>query len=93
MLFPLSHDGVPFLMHDNTLRRTTDVEKLFPERVGQDSSMFNWTDLQALNAGQWFLKVSSAVETKPTVWASGLHCTVKTSIDSLYSMHIDFIIL
>ncbi|XP_041088666.1 glycerophosphodiester phosphodiesterase domain-containing protein 5 isoform X2 [Polyodon spathula] len=52
----ISHDGVPFLMHDNTLRRTTDVEKLFPERVGQDSSMFNWTDLQALNAGQWFLK-------------------------------------
>ncbi|MGH0185381.1 UNVERIFIED_CONTAM: hypothetical protein FKN15_017780 [Acipenser sinensis] len=43
-------------MHDNTLRRTTDVEKLFPERAGQDSSMFNWTDLQALNAGQWFLK-------------------------------------
>lgn len=52
----ISHDGVPFLMHDNTLRRTTDVEKLFPERAGQDSSMFNWTDLQALNAGQWFLK-------------------------------------
>ncbi|XP_061828724.1 glycerophosphodiester phosphodiesterase domain-containing protein 5 isoform X1 [Nerophis lumbriciformis] len=52
----ISVDGVPFLMRDSTLRRTTDVEKMFPDRPMQDASFFNWTDLQQLNAGQWFLK-------------------------------------
>lgn len=51
----ISVDGVPFLMHDLTLRRTTDVEKVFPDRDAVPASMFNWTDLQQLNAGQWFL--------------------------------------
>lgn len=52
-----SVDGVPFLMHDRTLRRTTDVDKVFPDRRMNEASFFNWTDLQQLNAGQWFLKV------------------------------------
>ncbi|XP_031716536.1 glycerophosphodiester phosphodiesterase domain-containing protein 5 isoform X3 [Anarrhichthys ocellatus] len=52
----ISEDGVPFLMHDHTLRRTTDIEKVFPDRQMVDASFFNWTDLQQLNAGQWFLK-------------------------------------
>ncbi|XP_037533691.1 glycerophosphodiester phosphodiesterase domain-containing protein 5 [Nematolebias whitei] len=52
----LSVDGVPFLMHDLDLRRTTDVAKVFPDRRTDEASFFNWTDLQQLNAGQWFLK-------------------------------------
>ncbi|KAJ7319733.1 hypothetical protein JRQ81_019244 [Phrynocephalus forsythii] len=52
----ISYDGVPFLMHDRTLRRTTNVEEVFPERAYQRSSMFNWTDLESLNAGEWFLR-------------------------------------
>ncbi|XP_039600474.1 glycerophosphodiester phosphodiesterase domain-containing protein 5-like isoform X1 [Polypterus senegalus] len=52
----ISHDGIPFLMHDRTLRRTTNVGKVFPHRTGEASSMFNWTDLQSLNAGEWFIK-------------------------------------
>ncbi|KAM7413472.1 hypothetical protein PAMA_020727 [Pampus argenteus] len=52
----ISVDGVPFLMHDHTLQRTTDVKKIFPDRQMDDASFFNWTDLQQLNAGQWFLK-------------------------------------
>lgn len=52
-----SLDGVPFLMHDNTLRRTTNVEQEFPELARRPASMLNWTILQRLNAGQWFLKV------------------------------------
>ncbi|CAN9511551.1 unnamed protein product [Ophioblennius macclurei] len=52
----ISTDGVPFLMRDFTLRRTTDVEKLFPDRQMEDASFFNWTDLQQLNAGLWFLQ-------------------------------------
>ncbi|KAM9318046.1 glycerophosphodiester phosphodiesterase domain-containing protein 5 isoform 1-T2 [Pholidichthys leucotaenia] len=52
----VSLDGVPFLMRDLTLRRTTNVEKVFPLRRMDDASNFNWTDLQQLNAGEWFLK-------------------------------------
>uniref|UniRef100_A0A2R8MKT4 Glycerophosphodiester phosphodiesterase domain containing 5 n=1 Tax=Callithrix jacchus TaxID=9483 RepID=A0A2R8MKT4_CALJA len=52
----ISLDGVPFLMHDATLRRTTNVEEEFPELARRPASMLNWTTLQRLNAGQWFLK-------------------------------------
>ncbi|XP_029458004.1 glycerophosphodiester phosphodiesterase domain-containing protein 5 isoform X2 [Rhinatrema bivittatum] len=52
----ISHDGVPFLMHDRLLQRTTNVEDVFPELASERSSMLNWTDLERLNAGQWFLK-------------------------------------
>uniref|UniRef100_A0A672RAM8 Glycerophosphodiester phosphodiesterase domain containing 5 n=1 Tax=Sinocyclocheilus grahami TaxID=75366 RepID=A0A672RAM8_SINGR len=52
----ISLDGVPFLMRDRTLRRTTNVRRVFPERQYDDASLFNWTDLSSLNAGQWFLK-------------------------------------
>ncbi|XP_077396345.1 glycerophosphodiester phosphodiesterase domain-containing protein 5 isoform X1 [Festucalex cinctus] len=52
----ISVDGIPFLMHDRTLRRTTDVEEIFPDRQMEDAALFNWTDLQQLNAGRWFLK-------------------------------------
>ncbi|XP_076591588.1 glycerophosphodiester phosphodiesterase domain-containing protein 5-like isoform X2 [Chaetodon auriga] len=50
-----SYDGVPFLMHDSTLRRTTNVAEVFPNRTYLDASMFTWAELQQLNAGSWFL--------------------------------------
>ncbi|KAF0038710.1 hypothetical protein F2P81_009194 [Scophthalmus maximus] len=52
----ISVDGVPFLMRDRTLRRTTDVGKVFPARQFDDASFFNWTEIRSLNAGQWFLE-------------------------------------
>lgn len=52
-----SVDGVPFLMRDRTLRRTTDIRKIFPARQQDDASFFNWTEIRSLNAGQWFLEV------------------------------------
>ncbi|XP_026225798.1 glycerophosphodiester phosphodiesterase domain-containing protein 5 isoform X1 [Anabas testudineus] len=52
----ISVDGVPFLMRDRTLRRTTDVSKVFPARQFDDASLFNWTEIRSLNAGQWFLE-------------------------------------
>ncbi|CAJ1064847.1 glycerophosphodiester phosphodiesterase domain-containing protein 5 isoform X3 [Xyrichtys novacula] len=51
----ISYDGVPFLMHDSTLRRTTNVAEVFPNRTDLDASMFTWAELQQLNAGDWFL--------------------------------------
>ncbi|KAM8952860.1 glycerophosphoinositol inositolphosphodiesterase GDPD2 [Pelodytes ibericus] len=52
----LSLDGIPFLMHDDTLQRTTNVKQVFPDRVKTNSSNFMWDDLQKLNAGDWFLQ-------------------------------------
>ncbi len=44
-------------MRDRTLRRTTNVDKLFPDRQDHDASFFNWTEIRSLSAGLWFLKV------------------------------------
>ncbi|XP_054610114.1 glycerophosphodiester phosphodiesterase domain-containing protein 5-like [Dunckerocampus dactyliophorus] len=51
----ISYDGVPFLMHDRTLRRTTNVHQVFPNRTDASAAMFMWAELQRLNAGAWFL--------------------------------------
>ncbi|KAM8975081.1 glycerophosphodiester phosphodiesterase domain-containing protein 5 isoform 2-T2 [Pelodytes ibericus] len=53
----ISYDGIPFLMHDSTLRRTTNVEEVYPLLYNEHPSMMNWTDLERLNAGEWFVKV------------------------------------
>ncbi|XP_029375528.1 glycerophosphodiester phosphodiesterase domain-containing protein 5 [Echeneis naucrates] len=51
----ISFDGVPFLMHDRTLRRTTNVHEVFPNRTDALAAMFTWAELESLNAGAWFL--------------------------------------
>ncbi|CAK8677723.1 unnamed protein product [Clavelina lepadiformis] len=53
----LSRDGVPFLMHDPDLLRTTNVEEIFPERKSQRAENFTWNELKQLNAGDWHLKL------------------------------------
>ncbi|MDT8442783.1 MAG: glycerophosphodiester phosphodiesterase family protein [Desulfuromonadales bacterium] len=45
----LSQDGVPVVIHDETLARTTDGEG----RIAEAS----WLELQQLDAGRWFSKV------------------------------------
>ncbi|XP_026577113.1 glycerophosphodiester phosphodiesterase domain-containing protein 4 [Pseudonaja textilis] len=52
----ISYDGVPFLMHDHSLTRTTDIERLYPQLRGEDPAYFTWDILEKLNAGEWFLK-------------------------------------
>uniref|UniRef100_A0A8C6WMK9 Glycerophosphodiester phosphodiesterase domain containing 4b n=1 Tax=Neogobius melanostomus TaxID=47308 RepID=A0A8C6WMK9_9GOBI len=52
----LSLDGMPFLMHDRTLLRTTNVSEEFPESIRTPAAWFTWAQLQRLNAGAWFLK-------------------------------------
>ncbi|ELW68016.1 Glycerophosphoinositol inositolphosphodiesterase GDPD2 [Tupaia chinensis] len=52
----ISSDGVPFLMHDEHLSRTTDVASVFPARITAHSSDFSWAELKRLNAGAWFLE-------------------------------------
>ncbi|XP_067995765.1 LOW QUALITY PROTEIN: glycerophosphodiester phosphodiesterase domain-containing protein 4 [Melanerpes formicivorus] len=52
----ISYDGVPFLMHDSTLRRTTNIKEVYPNDTAQNAALFSWDTLQELNAGAWFLK-------------------------------------
>ncbi len=52
----LSRDGVPFLMHDDTLARTTNVAQVFPERENDLATSFALPELKQLNAGVWFVE-------------------------------------
>jgi len=51
----ISYDGVLFLMHDSTLKRTTNVETIFPDRVDLRASNFTLSELKQLDAGSWFV--------------------------------------
>ena len=55
--FFCSLDQVAVLMHDNTLKRTTDVSEVFPGRENDIVFYFNSTELSQLNAGTWFYEV------------------------------------
>ena len=62
----LSADGVPFLLHDDTLPRTTNAS----ERWGADPSPLGgdhpWSDLSQLDAGSWHSR-AYAGESLPTL--------------------------
>ncbi|MHA1427425.1 MAG: glycerophosphodiester phosphodiesterase family protein [Candidatus Helarchaeota archaeon] len=52
----ISYDGIPFLMHDDTLKRTTNVSAQFPGRENEPASNFTIDELKQLNAGSWFVE-------------------------------------
>ena len=52
----ISLDGVPFLMHDETLARTTNIAEVFPARANDVASSFTLEELKQLNAGLWFIQ-------------------------------------
>ncbi len=51
----ISFDGVPFLMHDDTLLRTTNISDHFPNRKNDKAETFNISELRELDAGSWFV--------------------------------------
>jgi glycerophosphoryl diester phosphodiesterase len=55
----ISLDGTLFLMHDATLKRTTDIKAVFPDRKNDNASLFTLAELKQLNAGAWFLALHS----------------------------------
>lgn len=55
-------------MHDEELTRTTNVQAAFPNRAVLNSTAFNWTDLQQLDAGSWFLEVRNALRVTIEEW-------------------------
>ncbi len=50
----LTADGELVLMHDATLRRTTDVRRVYPWRFPWHVAQFTLEELRALDAGSWF---------------------------------------
>ena len=51
----ISRDGILFLMHDPTLKRTTNVAQVFPGREKGSADSFTWDELVRLDAGSWFV--------------------------------------
>ena len=47
-------DGVIICLHDNDLKRTTNIEEFFPGRDIFPASMFTLKELKQLDAGTWF---------------------------------------
>ncbi|KAK3588449.1 hypothetical protein CHS0354_025105 [Potamilus streckersoni] len=54
----ISYDGIPFLMHDRSLKRTTNIAHVFPNLQNADPSSLNMSQLRRLNAGSWFLETN-----------------------------------
>jgi glycerophosphoryl diester phosphodiesterase len=49
-----TRDGVLIAFHDDDLKRTTNVRKVFPERAENPISTFTLEELKRLDAGSWF---------------------------------------
>jgi glycerophosphoryl diester phosphodiesterase len=49
----LSSDGVPFLMHDSELGRTTNAGQRFGAEAGKMGGDHSWAALSQLDAGSW----------------------------------------
>ncbi|MGW8061239.1 glycerophosphodiester phosphodiesterase [Streptomyces ziwulingensis] len=47
-------DGRLVVLHDNSLRRTTDVEEVFPDRAPWNVKDFTAAEIARLDAGSWF---------------------------------------
>ena len=50
----LTADKEAVVMHDDTLRRTCNVEEVFPQRQRQPVGQFTLTEVQNLDCGSWF---------------------------------------
>ncbi|MEO5661300.1 MAG: glycerophosphodiester phosphodiesterase [Polaromonas sp.] len=49
----LSVDGVPFLLHDDTLARTTNASEKLPTNASTTAGEHGWAALSQLDAGSW----------------------------------------
>ena len=52
----ISQDGQPFLLHDDTFDRTTNVEEVYPARVKDRAEYFSLAEATLLDAGSWFVE-------------------------------------
>ena len=69
----LSSDGVPFLLHDSTLQRTTDAKARLPSARSTVAGDWPWRELSQLDAGGWH-SPGFAGEPLPTLDAIATFC-------------------
>jgi glycerophosphoryl diester phosphodiesterase len=69
----LSSDGVPFLMHDATLKRTTNAPRKLAAGASGVGGEHPWSHLSQLDAGSWHSR-SYAGEPLPTLDAIAAYC-------------------
>ena len=49
-----TRDGILIALHDTDLRRTTNIEAVFPNRADDPVNTFTLAELKRLDAGSWF---------------------------------------
>ena len=69
----LSSDGVPFLLHDSSLKRTTDAKNRLGAGVSPVAGDHPWATLAQLDAGRWHSE-AFAGEPLPTLAAVARFC-------------------
>jgi glycerophosphoryl diester phosphodiesterase len=69
----LSADGVPFLLHDDTLNRTTNAEEALGVSLSAVAGDHPWSTLSLLDAGSWHSS-GFAGESLPTFEAIARYC-------------------
>jgi glycerophosphoryl diester phosphodiesterase len=52
----ISNDGKPFILHDDTFERTTNVKEIYPSRAIDRAEYFSLEEATRLNAGKWFVE-------------------------------------
>ena len=52
----ISNDGKPFLLHDDTFLRTTNIKEIYPNRASDRAEYFTLVEATRLNAGKWFVE-------------------------------------
>ena len=80
----LSSDGVPFLLHDSTLARTTNASARLPTSASPVAGEHHWATLAQLDAGSWHSR-QYAGEPLPTLdniaaWCLANHCFLNIEI-------------
>jgi len=79
----LSADGIPFLMHDATLERTTNAADALGHGLSMVGGEHPWSTLALLDAGSWHSR-SYAGEPLPTFEAIARYC-----LNNAYFLNIE----
>jgi glycerophosphoryl diester phosphodiesterase len=80
----LSQDGIPFLLHDDTLRRTTNASAVWSDATDRSAGDYTWQQLATLDAGSWH-SAPYADEPLPSLetilqWSMQTHCCLNLEI-------------
>ncbi len=79
----VSWDGIPFLLHDDVLTRTTNVADVFPARASRPADNFTFAELRSLDAGSKFLAEPNGLFAQQYVNATTLNGYQGAKISSL----------